>query len=201
MARTLQEGLLPDRLAEIPRPGGRGPATLIADGGEVGGDLYDCFAMSLTAGCSRSATWLKKGTAAAVLTGLARHTLRAIAQRDERPEDMLRFLNEAMRSQSSETAFCTVGLVRLDGAPGGFAARLAFGGHPYPLLVRAGGGVEEVAVRGTLVGVEADSLLEPVELALRATTRWCSTPTASSTPATRPHGRFGRPGCTRPWTR
>ena len=41
-----------------------------------------------------------KGTAAAVLTGLARHTLRAIALREEKPEEMLRFLNEALRRQS-----------------------------------------------------------------------------------------------------
>jgi phosphoserine phosphatase RsbU/P len=110
-----------------------------------------------------------KGTAAAVLTGLARHTLRAIALRDERPEDMLRFLNEALRRQSSEAAFCTVGLVRLDRVAGsGFEASLAFGGHPYPLLVHAGGRAEEVIVRGTLLGVEAEPVLEPYQLELAA---------------------------------
>src|SRR4029077_9791583 len=91
-----------------------------------------------------------KGTAAAVLTGLARHTLRAIALREERPEAMLRFLNEALRRQSVETAFCRVGLGTLEPVEGGgFQASLAAGGHPYPLLVRAGGSIEEVVVRGT----------------------------------------------------
>jgi phosphoserine phosphatase RsbU/P len=108
-----------------------------------------------------------KGTAAAVLTGLARHTLRAIAQRDDRPEDMLRFLNETLRRQESDAAFCTVGCVRLDrAAGGGFDARLASGGHPYPLLVHPGGRAEEVPVRGTLLGVEAQPVLEPYELSL-----------------------------------
>ena len=168
VARTLQEGLLPDRLAEIPGLEVSVRYHSIADGGEVGGDFYDCFAMSPDRWLLVVGDVAGKGTAAAVLTGLARHTLRAIALRDERPEDMLRFLNDAMLSQSSETAFCTVGLVRLDRAPGGYAARLAFGGHPYPLLVRAGGRGEEVVVRGTLVGVEAEPVLEPVELALAA---------------------------------
>ena len=80
---------------------------------------------------------------------------------------MLRFLNEALRRQSSEAAFCTVGCVRLDPAEGGgFSACLASGGHPYPLLVRAGGRAEDVIVRGTLLGVEREPVLEQVSLDL-----------------------------------
>ena len=93
--------------------------------------------------------------------------MRAIALRDESPEDVLRFLNEALRRQSSEAAFCTVGCVRLDPAEGGgFSACLASGGHPYPLLVRAGGRAEDVIVRGTLLGVEREPVLEQVSLDL-----------------------------------
>jgi serine phosphatase RsbU (regulator of sigma subunit) len=168
VARTLQDGLLPDRLADIPGLEVAIRYHSIADGGTVGGDFYDCFDMSPDRWLVAVGDVAGKGTAAAVLTGLARHTLRAIALRDDAPEDMLRFLNEALRRQSSEAAFCTVGLVRLDRAPGGFAARLASGGHPYPLLVRAGGRAEEVLVRGTLLGVEAEPVLEPLELELAA---------------------------------
>jgi sigma-B regulation protein RsbU (phosphoserine phosphatase) len=133
----------------------------------VGGDFYDCFDISPERWLVVVGDVAGKGTAAAVLTGLARHTLRAIALRDEHPEDMLRFLNEALRRQSVENAFCTVGLVRLDPAPGGgFSACLSSGGHPYPLLVRAGGRAEEVVVRGTLLGVEAEPFLEQVALDL-----------------------------------
>ena len=57
--------------------------------------------------------------------------------------------------------------MRLDPAEGGgFSACLASGGHPYPLLVRAGGRAEEVIVRGTLLGVEAEPVLEQVQLDL-----------------------------------
>jgi PAS domain S-box-containing protein len=168
VARTLQEGLLPERLAEIPGLEVAIRYHSIADGGAVGGDFYDCFDISPERWIVAVGDVAGKGTAAAVLTGLARHTLRAIALRDERPDEMLRFLNEALRRQSVEAAFCTVGCALLEpAAGGGFTAHLASGGHPYPLLVRAGERVEEVIVRGTLLGVEAEPVLEQVPLELR----------------------------------
>jgi len=167
VARTLQAGLLPERLADVPGLEVAVRYHSIADGGAVGGDFYDCFDISPGRWLVAVGDVAGKGTAAAVLTGLARHTLRAIALRDERPEDMLRFLNEALRRQSADSAFCTVGCATLEHREGGgFDVRLASGGHPYPLLVRADGTVEEVVVRGTLLGVEADPVLEPATLAL-----------------------------------
>jgi PAS domain S-box-containing protein len=168
VARTLQAGLLPERLSDIPGLEVAIRYHSIADGGAVGGDFYDCFDISPERWLVVVGDVAGKGTAAAVLTGLARHTLRAIALREERPEEMLRFLNEALRRQSAEAAFCTVGCAMLEPRlGGGFDARLAAGGHPFPLLVRAGGSaVEEVVVRGTLLGVEAAPLLEPVGLTL-----------------------------------
>jgi PAS domain S-box-containing protein len=169
VARMLQAGLLPERLDDVPGLEIAVRYHSIADGGAVGGDFYDCFGISPGRWLVLVGDVAGKGTAAAVLTGLARHTLRAIALREEKPEAMLRFLNEALRRQSVENAFCTVGLATLEPADGGgFDACLAAGGHPYPLLVRAGGSVEEVVVRGTLLGVEAEPVIEPVALALAA---------------------------------
>jgi PAS domain S-box-containing protein len=168
VARMLQAGLLPERLDEIPGLEVAVRYHSIADGGAVGGDFYDCFSISPERWLVVVGDVAGKGTAAAVLTGLARHTLRAIALREEKPEAMLRFLNEALLRQSGDNAFCTVGLATLERSGDGFDACLAAGGHPFPLLVRAGGGVEEVVVRGTLLGVEAEPLLEPVALTLGA---------------------------------
>jgi len=167
VARTLQTGLLPDRLADIPGLDLAVRYHSIADGGAVGGDFYDCFDISPDRWLVAVGDVAGKGTAAAVLTGLARHTLRAIALREEQPEEMLRFLNEALRRQSSESAFCTVGCATLEPSGDGFEARLAAGGHPFPLLTRAGGHVEEVVARGMLLGVEPDPMLTPVSLTLR----------------------------------
>ena len=79
---------------------------------------------------------------------------------------MLRFLNEALRRQSSESAFCTVGCATLEPAADGFQVRLAAGGHPSPLLVSAGAPTREIEVKGMLLGVEADPVIEPVSLTL-----------------------------------
>jgi PAS domain S-box-containing protein len=167
VARTLQAGLLPDRIADIPGLEIAVRYHSIADGGAVGGDFYDCFDISPGRWLVAVGDVAGKGTAAAVLTGLARHTLRAIALREEKPEEMLRFLNEALRRQSSEAAFCTVGCATLEPtAGGGFETRLAAGGHPFPLLMRAGERADEVVARGMLLGVEADPVLEPVSLTL-----------------------------------
>jgi PAS domain S-box-containing protein len=167
VARMLQEGLLPDRIADIPGLEIAVRYHSIADGGSVGGDFYDCFDISPGRWLVAVGDVAGKGTAAAVLTGLARHTLRAIGLREERPEPMLQFLNEALRRQSSESAFCTVGCATLERADGGgFEACLAAGGHPFPILMRAGERAAQVEVRGMLLGVEADPVLEPVSLAL-----------------------------------
>jgi PAS domain S-box-containing protein len=169
VARMLQAGLLPDRLDEIPGLEVAVRYHSIADGGSVGGDFYECFAISPDRWLVAVGDVAGKGTAAAVLTGLARHTLRAIALREERPEEMLRFLNEALLRQASDNAFCTVGCATIQRTgDGGFQAWLAAGGHPFPLLVRAGGHVEEVVVRGTLLGVESEPLIEPQLLQLLA---------------------------------
>ena len=166
VANTLQTGLLPDRLADIPGLELAVRYHSIADGGAVGGDFYDCFDISPGRWLVAVGDVAGKGTAAAVLTGLARHTLRAIALREEKPEEMLRFLNEALRRQSVESAFCTVGCATLEPSGRGFEARLAAGGHPFPLLIRAGGRSEEVVARGMLLGVEPDPMLTPVSLTL-----------------------------------
>jgi PAS domain S-box-containing protein len=167
VARTLQEGLLPERLDEVPGLEVAVRYHSIADGGAVGGDFYDCFSMPAGRWLVAVGDVAGKGTAAAVLTGLARHTLRAIALHEERPEEMLRFLNEALRRQSAEAAFCTVGCARLEPSADGFDVCLASGGHPYPLVIHADGSVEEIVVRGTLLGVEAAPVLEQVTLELR----------------------------------
>ena len=167
VARTLQAGLLPDSLDDAPGLEVAVRYHSIADGGEVGGDFYDFFDIGAERWLVAVGDVAGKGSAAAVLTGLARHTLRAIATREERPAAMLGFLNEALRRQSSDAAFCTVGCATLARSGDGFAARLASGGHPYPLLVRAGARTaEEVLVRGTLLGVEPDPSLEEVEIEL-----------------------------------
>ena len=101
-----------------------------------------------------------KGPDAAKLTAQARYTLRTSAMRELSPSRILAELNEAMLRASDDKRFCTVLYARLE--LGGDRARLCFssGGHPLPVIVRAGGEIEEVGEPGTLIGVVPDPDLE-----------------------------------------
>jgi PAS domain S-box-containing protein len=174
IAHTLQRSLLPERLPEIPGMDIAAHYRAAGDQNEVGGDFYDVFP-------SRDGTWTAligdvsgKGPEAAAITSLSRHTLRAAALRDGTPVENLSLLNDALLNQAdSGLRFCTVLYARL--CPGDNEALLTLsnGGHLPPLLVRARGTVEEIAIPGTLVGAlreprfeERDVRLGPGELLL-----------------------------------
>ena len=168
VARTLQEGLLPDRLADAPGLDVAVRYRSISDGGAVGGDFYDFFDVAEDRWLLAIGDVCGKGTAAAVLTGLARHTIRAIAMREETPAAVLTFLNEAMRRQTTESAYATVGCATLTREPdGSYTACMASGGHVYPLLLREGEPVREIEVPGTLLGFVPDLVLEQVPFRLQ----------------------------------
>jgi serine phosphatase RsbU (regulator of sigma subunit) len=167
VARTLQEGLLPHALIAPPGLQTAVRYASIADGGEVGGDFYDLFETATGRYLAVVGDVCGKGTQAAVLTGLARHTVRAIALREERPEAVLAFLNDALRRHEVGGAFITAVAVSLSPHPGaGVAATIACGGHPPALRLRADGAVEEVGAGGTMLGVDADPELEPADVEL-----------------------------------
>ena len=156
VARTLQEGLLPRALPDIP---GLDLAVLyrpLGDGSEVGGDFYDVVALDDDGWLVVVGDICGKGTAAAVLTGIMRSTVRALALHEDRPEMLLQRVNEALLSEGSANALATmaVATIRRDGDR--FAVRCAAGGHPPPLLLRAGGDLEVVEASGPLLGVRLD---------------------------------------------
>ena len=113
LARTLQQSLIPPALPPIPgidiaaayRPAGSGD--------EVGGDFYDVFEVG-------DGDWVVvigdvcgKGAEAAVVTALARYTIRAAAATvTSRPSEILETLNEALLRHGSGR-FCTVASARL----------------------------------------------------------------------------------------
>lgn len=153
VAQALQERLLPAELPEVPGielGAVYRPATA---GLEVGGDFYDAFmrddGLTLAVGdvCG-------KGAEAAALTGLARDTIRAASDYERRPEQMLRTLNRAVLDADTDWRFITVAYARLQAAGRETTATLACGGHPPPLVLRAGGVVERIGTSGTVIGIE-----------------------------------------------
>jgi phosphoserine phosphatase RsbU/P len=96
-----------------------------------------------------------KGVAAAVVTGQARHTVRGAAHLDPRPAAVLDALNSQLVA-SAPGRFVTAVYGHATAHPdGGWWLELGSAGHPAPLLLRADGTVEPVAVKGLLAGVLA----------------------------------------------
>jgi sigma-B regulation protein RsbU (phosphoserine phosphatase) len=152
LARTLQQTLIPPTPPAIPglevatayRPAGAGE--------EVGGDFYDVFQVA-------DADWVVaigdvcgKGVDAAVVTALARYTIRAAAVQHDDPSEVLAALNEVLLRHESER-FCTVTIVRVRQTGSGWSAAVSCGGHPLPLLLDGAGMVRAAGAPGPLVGI------------------------------------------------
>jgi serine phosphatase RsbU (regulator of sigma subunit)/PAS domain-containing protein len=157
IARTLQESLLPP---ELPQPPGLDVAARFraaGEGYEVGGDFYDLFNTGSDRWAAVIGDVCGKGPEAAAITALARYTLRATAMTEHVPSRILARLNEAMLRQRTDRRFSTVLYAALDqSGQDGTNLRFASGGHPLPLLLRAGGAATEVGTPGTLLGIVPD---------------------------------------------
>ena len=158
LARTLQQTLIPPHVPEIDglevgaeyRPAG--------DGSEVGGDFYDIFQASDDDWIVSIGDVCGKGADAAVITALARYTLRAAVVQHPSPARALSLLNDALRRANSDR-FCTVAVLHLQRVDGHWRVSSCAAGHPLPLHVDSGGNVTAIGRSGSLIGV-----LDEVEL-------------------------------------
>jgi PAS domain S-box-containing protein len=156
VARTFQESLLPPSLPHIPGADVAARYRAAGEGNEVGGDFYDLFAL-------RDESWglvmgdvCGKGPDAATITALARYTTRAAAMQVSNPREVLEGLNEAILEQTSDERFATVAYACVEPSiPGSSSRRIvvACAGHPFPLVLRQDGSVEEVGQEGTVLGL------------------------------------------------
>jgi sigma-B regulation protein RsbU (phosphoserine phosphatase) len=156
LARTLQQTLIPPKVPTIEgldvgaayRPAGNGD--------EVGGDFYDIFEAA-------PGDWVVvigdvegKGVQAAVVTALARHTIRAGAVSQQGPAGTLATLNTVLLQDSDR--FCTVTLVCLShDDDSGWTATVSCGGHARPLRVRRGSPPRPIGTPGFLLGVRPEA--------------------------------------------
>lgn len=170
LAATLQRTLLPPALPAV--PGLEVAAHYhIASPDEVGGDFYDLFPLA-------DDTWglflgdvCGKGADAAVVTSLARYTLRATAVYDSAPGAVLTNLNTALNQEyhGRYPRFCTLlfGRLTADADGDGFHLALGSGGHPPALLLRADGSADYLPTPGgQLIGVFPDVHVATVTLRL-----------------------------------
>ncbi|HEX6457418.1 MAG TPA: PAS domain S-box protein [Thermoleophilaceae bacterium] len=168
IADTLQRSLMPERLPDIPGLDIAARYLAAGEATEVGGDFYDIYR-------SGESTWgvaigdvRGKGPRAAVVTGLARYTLRTASLTNSLPSHVLGVLNEAMVLQPEGDRFLTVAYASVEPAKDGrVRMTLGVGGHPLPLLLHRDGSVEEAGRPGTLIGFVSDPEVvdETIELA------------------------------------
>ena len=165
LAQTLQQTLIPPAPPEIPgldvaaayRPAGAGH--------EVGGDFYDVFEVAADDWVVALGDVRGKGVEAAVVTALARYTIRAAAVRFPDPSDVLATLNDVLLRHETDR-FLTVVLLRLRRSAGRWAVTICAGGHPLPLLQRAGRPLATAGVPGSLLGILDEPLLHDHRLEL-----------------------------------
>jgi hypothetical protein len=153
IAATLQRGLLPPPLPDIP---GWAAAAMYRPAGaenEVGGDFYDAFPIA--------GGWMLvigdvtgRGAEAAAITAQARYTLRTAAWLSGDPIVALATLNSALLARA-DSALCTVVALALSTDPMQ-PVRLAVAGHLPPLLVD-GDSVTEAAEAGPVLGAFGDA--------------------------------------------
>ena len=156
---TLQRGLYPTRVPDVP---GIDIAAVLSPAEvetNVGGDFVDVRVGQPGRWTLMVGDVVGKGAGAATLTAVARHTTLALSALGWAPSRVLADVSRAIALEDVGTdgpRFCTMVLATLEPVDGGALVVLSLGGHPRPLLRRAGGDVTEVGVPGHLLGVLED---------------------------------------------
>ncbi|MQA83127.1 MAG: SpoIIE family protein phosphatase [Streptosporangiales bacterium] len=165
VAQALQASLLPRSLPTIPGLELAAAYRTATEGIEVGGDFYDVF--DSPGGCGLVlGDVCGKGEDAAAITAMVRHGVRLLGLWNDRPTEVLRQVNHAMVVQQEIGRFATVVAAHLRWGNGRLLVRLASAGHPWPLVLRAAGGVHLVSGGGLPLGVFDDAEPNGQELEL-----------------------------------
>ncbi|MGW7460141.1 PP2C family protein-serine/threonine phosphatase [Streptomyces sp. NPDC054797] len=167
---VLQQSLLPAALPAVP---GMAAASYYhtASVDRLGGDFYDLFPLDGKRWAFFLGDVCGKGPQAAAVTSLTRYTLHAAALHDPDPAAALTTLNTVLHEQftSGDPRYCTAifGVMEHDATAGTTAVRLASGGHPPALVLRAEGRADYLPTPGgLLIGVLPDPPFTSAETTL-----------------------------------
>lgn len=157
VARELQDDLLPHDLPMVP---GYLFAHSYRTANEVGGDYYDLTLLpdrrlSLMVGDASG-----HGMAAGLVMAIANATLKTALDLDPTPERVLALLNRTLCRTGTKRTFMSVFYAVLTPETGEVDYICA--GHPFPLLRRADGAIEELGCGGFPLGIR-----EPLDFVRR----------------------------------
>ncbi len=150
LARTIQKGLLPQELPQIP---GFDVAGMSVSSKQIGGDYYDVFPIDET-----REEWMLviadvsgKGTPAALLMANTQAALRALAHVNMPLPEMVSRINNLLYTNTSSDKFVTFFCAKLHTAD----KTLTFcnAGHNPPLLLRENGTLETLTDGGLILGI------------------------------------------------
>jgi serine phosphatase RsbU (regulator of sigma subunit) len=155
LSDTLRQSLLPTSLPQLPGLRLAARSVPSARGGGVGGDFYDVHQASDNVSAFVVGDVSGKGVHAAVVTSMARYTVRTLSAQGWPPREVLQQLNRALQSPDDPERFCTVvyGQVHRRTTGNGVRLVLTLGGHPPPLLRRQDRTVHSVGLPGTVMGL------------------------------------------------
>ncbi len=158
VAHVLQQALLPGTLPDTPGVEVAVRFRPAAANVQVGGDFYDVFAGARR----RDRAFVVgdvagKGPAAATLTSVVRHTLRAAFFHGDDPMQAVSLANEAFFDVAQPEKFCTAIYGQLHRADDHVVIDLVRAGHPAALVLRREGGVDVVAPEGGVIGSRLDT--------------------------------------------
>lgn len=159
VARELQEDLLPHDVPPIP---GYDFAHSYRTANEVGGDYYDLTPLpdgrvALLVGDASG-----HGMAAGLVMAIANATLKTALDLDPGPERVIQLLNRTLCRTGTKRTFMSVFYALLDPRTGEMEYVCA--GHPFPLLRRSDGSIEELGCGGLPLGMR-----EPLEVCAERT--------------------------------
>jgi sigma-B regulation protein RsbU (phosphoserine phosphatase) len=156
VARELQAELLPHGAIDLP---GYSVAHSYRTANEVGGDYYEVVRLPDGRVAMMVGDATGHGMAAGLVMAIANATLKTALDIDPEPRRVLALLNRTLCRTGTKRTFMTVFYALLDPVSGELESISA--GHPYPLLVRAGGGIEEVGTGSLPLGVRENLAPEP----------------------------------------
>jgi sigma-B regulation protein RsbU (phosphoserine phosphatase) len=165
-ARDIQQRLIP---AVPPSVAGLEAGAVLRSSTVVGGDFFDVIPMGPRLGVAVGDV-SGKGIPAALLMVMVRTLLREIARSLVEPSEVLTWLNRSLCRDMPPSMFVTLILAVLDPAQPG-RVQLTSGGHPDPVLIRAGHRPEVAALSGeggAVLGVFEDSVFDQTTLTLAA---------------------------------
>jgi sigma-B regulation protein RsbU (phosphoserine phosphatase) len=164
IASVLQSSLRPPSLPELDGVRLAARYRPAAEHLDIGGDFYDVH--------GEGDDWLLslgdvsgKGVEAAALTGRTRQSIRTAGYFDRRPEVILGAVNKVLFDERTPQ-FVTVVCARVRRADERLEIDVAAAGHPAPIVLRAGGRVEQVDVYGTAAGMVAAVEYRPTSVHL-----------------------------------